>query len=233
MATRTLPEPDLYAVCPNEGPVLSFYQGVFEAVYVLLYPFIRPTAMSSERVRTDDSIDRAAIVATCEPVTWAEVQRLTSFHSLAEIDVALRTQIAGLRDEFANQALATRMRKSVEQAGLVEPSEGRFSDLSYNKVLSFIQELGYEWVWIGDEHCTERKLRWIEDLKDPSSNATQRNCNVFTPDKSLLWTTHWDSHFSFFCSSKDIITRLAAYEELEGFECSADTEVYWSVRGDA
>ncbi len=210
---------------------MPFYQGAFEAVYVLLHPFIRPLATSAEHFRNDDSIDRATILRTCEPVTWAEVQRLTGFNSLAEIDVALRTQIAGLREEFSNRALATRLRKSIEPVGLVEPSEGRFSDLSHNKVLSFIQQLGYEWVWIGDEHCTERKLRWIEDLKDPSSTATQGNCSVFTPNKKVLWTTHWDSHFSFLCGSKDVIAKLAKRPELEGFECSANTEVHWSVCG--
>ncbi len=231
MTTRVLPAPDVYAVCAKGGPVLSFYQGVFESVYVLLHPFIRPIVKSAKDFRNDaNPLDRAALCASCEPVAWAEVQRLTEFSSPAEINVALRTQIGGLRKEFASQSLATRLRTSVEKSGIVEPSEGTFSDLSHDKILTFLQEQGYEWLWVGDEFCTERELHWLEDLKEPTSTATQGHCNVFTPDKQVLWTTHWDSHFSFFCGSKEMIARVANDARFEGFECDATTMVYWSVR---
>ena len=45
------------------------------------------------------------------------------------------------------------------------PSEGFFSDLLHDSILQSIEDLGYEWVWVGDEFCTERKLYWIDDLK--------------------------------------------------------------------
>nr|WP_315480047.1 DUF2711 family protein [uncultured Rhodoferax sp.] len=230
MTKRVLPAPDLYAVCPNGGPVLPFYQGNFEAAYVLLHPFLRPTPTSLENSCNDAPLDRAAIQARYEPVFWSEVQRVTGFRSISEVDIALRTQIGGLREEFANKSLATRLRFGCEQAGIVEPSEGTFSDLSHNSVLSFIQEQGYEWVWVGDEFCTERKLHWIDELKEPTSKTTEGHCSLFTPDKSILWTTHWDSHFSFFCGTKETIEKLASDQRFEGFECLPDTEVYWSLR---
>jgi hypothetical protein len=64
-------------------------------------------------------------------------------------------------------------------------------------VLLSIQGLGYQWVWVGDEFGTERKLYWIDDLKNQECGPTSGRKNVFTPDKRVLWTTHWDSHFSF------------------------------------
>ena len=230
MNERVLPSPDLYAICPNEGAVLSFYEGVFESAYVLLHPFIRPVTIPVELFQAKSYPDRTTLCCCCEPVSWSEVQRLFGFTKLAEIDIALRTQIRGLRAEFANDALATKLRVSAEHEGLVEPNEGGFSDLSHDSVLSFIQKQGYDWVWVGDELCTERKLHWIDDLKNPDSTVTQGHCNVFTPDKKILWTTHWDSHFSFFCSSKETVTRLSLEASLEGFACDATTQVYWSVR---
>lgn len=229
MTKRILPAPDLFAVCPTSGPVLPFYQGSFESAYVLLHPFLRPTFTSVNGLGNDKFLCRAAIREHYEPVSWSEVQHLTGLQSISEVDIALRTQIGGLRETFSNQSLATRLRLGCEQAGIVEPSEGTFSDISHNNILSFIQGLGYEWVWVGDEFCTERKLHWIDELKDPTSTTTEGNCNLFTPDKGILWTTHWDSHFSFFCGAKDTIVKLASDQRFEGFECQPDTEVYWSL----
>ena len=46
---------------------------------------------------------------------------------------------------------------------------------------------------------------------------TRGHCNAFTPDKKLLWTTHWDSHFSFLCSSQDNLSAIENTSKLEGF----------------
>lgn len=230
MNARILPSPDLFAVCPYEGSVLSFYEEAFESVFVLLHPFVRPITISAEALRSEDYPDRVTLCQSCEPVSWSEVQQFSGLASLAEVDIALRTQIGGLRAEFANKSLAVKLGDSLRRQGVIVPSEGVFSDLSHDKVLSFIQRCGYEWVWVGDEFCTERKLYWIDDLKKPDSTATQGHCSVFTPDKSMLWTTHWDSHFSFFCGSKEVVAALSVDERFEGFECNAATQVYWSVR---
>jgi hypothetical protein len=93
-----------------------------------------------------------------------------------------------------------------------------------------MQSLGYDWVWVGDEFGTERKLYWIDDLKNQESGPTVGHCNVFTPDKALLWTTHWDSHCYFLCSSEWSLIAIQEAYRFEGFFCDPTTEVYWGVR---
>ncbi|AMC35109.1 DUF2711 family protein [Janthinobacterium sp. B9-8] len=231
MSIRVLPSSDRYAVCPYEGSVLSFFEGTFEAAYVLLHPFLRPHSISIHQFQSETYPSREQICKSCDAVTWADLQRLSGLKSINEVDIALRTRIGGLKSNFTRLELAKTLKTALETEGIVEPDEGSFSELTHNKVLTFIQSQGYEWVWIGDEFCTERKLHWIEDLKAPDSEATQQqHCNVFTPDKKLLWTTHWDSHFSFFCGSHHTVKALAHDANFEGFECSQSTEVYWSVR---
>jgi Protein of unknown function (DUF2711) len=230
MATRILPEPELFAVCPNAGPVLSFYRGMFEAAYVLLHPFNCPVAMSVDSFLENPSQwDRAGICSTCEPVAWKTVQQRGGFSSLAEIDIALRTQIGAL-NRFENEGLVTKLQLCLKREGIVPPTEGQFSELTHDKVLAFLQEDGHSWVWVGDEFGTERKLHWIDDLKKPASDATEGHKSVFTADKSVLWTTHWDSHFSFVCGSNRLIDRLANDDRFEGFRCDEGTEVYWSLQ---
>jgi hypothetical protein len=138
--------------------------------------------------------------------------------------------IRGLKAAFSNEEYASRIESLAEKHDILPPPEGCFSDLLHDKILGAVQNLGYEWVWVGDEFGTERKLHWIEDLKHNATEVTSGHCNVFTPDKSLLWTTHWDSHFSFLCSSRSNLAAIQELSQFEGFFCTPSTEVYWSVR---
>jgi hypothetical protein len=153
-----------------------------------------------------------------------------AFPPFAAVDVGLRTNIHGLKEEFSNREYAAKIESLVEPSRILSPDEGRFSDVLHVRVLSSIQSLGYEWAWVGDEFGTERKLYWIDDLKNQESGPTVGHRNVFTPDKALLWTTHWDSHFSFLCSSERNLNSIQEAYHFEGFFCDRTTEVYWSVR---
>ena len=230
MAERTLPPPDVFASCPLDGKVLEYYAGTFEAVYILLHPFVRPVSIEKEKFRPGTYPNRTTILRNCAPVSWAEVAERAELPSLAAVDIGLRAMILGLKAELSNREYADKVESLYDSDGILPPPEGLFSDLLHDSVMQSIQLLGYEWVWIGDEFCTERKLYRIDDLKDRDAVPTRDRCNVFTPDKSLLWTTHWDSHFSFLCSSQRNLAAIQDACHFEGFFCSPSTEVYWSVR---
>jgi len=225
MAERILPTPDAFATCPLDGKILEYYDGTFEAVFVLLHPFIQAVSIGVEQFFPATYPSRAALVPNCSPVSWKEVASKAGLRSLAAVDIGLRTMIRGLKVELSNQDYADRIESLIDSHQILPPPEGCFSDLLYDRVLQAIQSLGYQWVWVGDEFGTERKLIWIEDLKGPTAKATSGHCNVFTPDKELLWTTHWDSHFSFLCSSRHNLAAIQEANQFEGFFCTPLTEV--------
>lgn len=229
MTTRVLPPPDIFASCPLDGRVLEFYQGTFEAVYVSLNPFILPITLDKAEFKPGTYPNRAQIIANCQPVSWVEVMRLAELPSLEAVDIALRTRIGGLKQELRNEAYAAALDLLIETHSILPPPEGCFSDLLHDRVLQGVQTLSQNWLWVSDEFCTERKLHWIEDLKNQAQGLTAGRFNVFTPDKGLLWTVHWDSHFAFLCSSRENLLTLEQKSGLEGFFCTDATEVYWSV----
>ena len=230
MTTRVLPTPDIFASCPLDGNVLQFYAGTFEAVFVSLSPFIKTIGIDKSEFKPGTYPNRARVATNCKPVAWSEVALLTELPSISAVDIGIRTLIGGLKKELENQSYASAINALYETHNILPPLEGLFSDLLYDQILRSIQELGYEWLWIGDEFCTERKLRWIDDLKTQDDGLTRGRFNVFTPDKQLLWTIHWDSHFSFLCSSRQNLADIQTLTGLEGFFCEPSTEVYWSVR---
>jgi hypothetical protein len=231
MAERVLPAPDVFATCPLHGKVLEYYAGTFEAAYISLHPFIKTVSIAKEEFKPSTYPDRSTILKNCAPVSWADVAHHAGVPSLEAVDIGLRTLIRGLKEEFSNREYADKIEALFDAEGIVPPPEGCFSDLLHDSILQSIQGLGYEWVWVGDEFGTERKLYWIDDLKGVDAGPTRIGCrrNVFTPDKQLLWTTHWDSHFSFLCSSHRNLISVRDGSHLEGFFCSPSTEVYWSV----
>lgn len=224
---RILPLPDAFATCPTEGNVLQYYEGVFGAAYVLLHPFIKPVSIGKELFKPGTYPTRSTIVKNCTAVSWEEVRARAGLPSIAAVDIGLRSSILGLKAGLSNQEYAGRIEALVGSDNILPPSDGCFSDLLHDRVLAHIQELGHEWIWVGDDFGTERKLYWIEDLKAQEAGPNCDHRNVFTPDHGILWTTHWDSHFSFFCSSK---SNLESLQALEGFYCTSQTEVYWSVK---
>ena len=230
MADRTIPTPDKYATCPYDGNVLDYYAGTFDAVYVSLSPFIRPVSISPSLFNPDTYPDRGTITTSCEPVQWRDVVAKSNLSSLSALDVGLRTRISGLKSEFENQAYADELDKLTESTGILPPPEGCHSDLLHDCVLRLFKELGHEWVWVGDEFCTERKLHWIDDLISENVATITGHSNVFSPDKSILWTVHWDSHFSFLASSFHNLDRIKINTRLEGFFCTPETDVFWSIR---
>jgi hypothetical protein len=229
MPDRVMPPPDRYATCPYGGRILEYYSGAFDAVFVLLSPFLRPARIPLERFAPGTWPDRREICASCTTVSWETIRRSAGLPSIAAVDVALRTRILGLKAEFANVAYAERLEQVLDREGLIAPTEGEHPDLLHNAVLDLFAKLGHTWVWVGDEFCSERKLHWIEDLKNETGKTIEGHCNVFSPDKTLLWTVHWDSHFSFLCGAGRTLEDGHVADRFEGFFCQAPTEVYWSV----
>ena len=149
MPERILPTPDAFATCPTDGNILEYYARTFEAVYVLLHPFMRAVSIDKLEFNPKTYPGRSKIVRDCAPVSWEEVAIKAELPSIAAVDIGLRTIILGLREEFSNQEYAKRILSLVDSDGLIFPPEGGFSDLLHDKVLQAIQDLGNDWVWVG------------------------------------------------------------------------------------
>lgn len=227
---KLLPEPHKYAVCcPAEMPIKTFYKGFFEEVFIFFHPFIKPVTIDIESFFTDAYPRKNEIIRTCDLVTWSEFLELSGLGDFNQLDIGLRTLILGLNKQFANENLAKVIKTTCELNKLVTPVEGCFPELLTNKFLEAIKNEGYEWIWVGDEFCTERKLVYIDDLVNDNNPFGAQHLNLFTHDNNILFTTHWDSHFSMVCSGRKTIDRIVTFCNLEGFYCSDQTEIYWSL----
>lgn len=223
---RHLPEADKFAICAHDGSILDFYRGQFSDVFVLLHPFIQPVSIAFEDFNPDSYPSDDQIATHCEGVSWAEVVQKTPLKSIDQIDVALRSRISGLGPQYTRDDWGEEINGFIEVEKVVEPSEGDFSPLVLPRVLNVLKDLGHEWLWVGDEFATSRKLIWTDDI---DLDRIPGRGNLFSPSHDLLLTTHWDSHCTFLCSNRNQIDEILGRDSFEGFFCSSKTQVYWGV----
>ncbi len=230
MSKSVVSEVVKYMSCPHGSKILDFYRGQFDSVYILLHPFARPLYPTIRRFKyvTTPNIGKKIITSEYEPISWGEVLALTDLHSFSDIDVALRTSIHGIREEFRNKKFSNILRKLTDTTNIVQPHEGDLSPFIVDKLLIAIQSLGHEKAWIGDNYGIEKpKLHSIETIL--SNDFIPLQGSILTEDYRLLVTTHWDSHSSFLCSSKETIDKILQHNSFEGFFCTKYTEVYWGL----
>ncbi|WP_226679957.1 DUF2711 family protein [Sutcliffiella horikoshii] len=226
---RVAPEPHRHTVCADEDvSIKEFYKGVFNEVYIFFHPFIKPVTIDPKLFNSETNIDKFQIINHCEMVTWKEFLALNGLKSYEELDIGLRTRILGLKKEYENKKFTEIINTVSGKENLIPPTEGMLPELLINNLLGAIKKEKYDWIWVGDEFGTERKLEYIDDLINQDTLARH---NLFTHDNSILITTHWDSHFSMICADdRKKLDRIIKWCNLEGFYCDDHTEIYWSVR---
>ena len=227
MNKNELPPAHKYASCPNDGIILDYYENVFEAVYVLLHPFIRPLSIPHDRFTPENYPSKKEIIDGCEGVSWKEIMKLIDVESINKIDIGLRAIIGGISSEYVDVKVKEKLLDLQSNNKIILPDEGSIPDLLENKLYDALEFLGHYWLWVGDEHCTERKLYKTEKLKEEEL-ANWANA-IFTNEKELLIISHWDSHCTFLCSSRENIEKILEVESFEGFYADQDTEVVWGI----
>ncbi|WP_239616319.1 DUF2711 family protein [Cohnella mopanensis] len=229
--TRVLPEPHKYAVCaPADTPIKNFYKGIYDEVFIFYHPFIKPISIGYDLFEPETYPGKNEIIEKCQMVTWNQFLTISEIESYRHLDIGLRTRIMGLKKEYANEVISKKIQDTCEKHQLIAPMEGFFPEFLMNKVLLSIKHEGHDWIWSGDEFCTERKLEYIDDLINDNEALRNQHLNLFTHNNEVLLTTHWDSHFSLLCSDKDTIKKIVKFAGLEGFFCDEKTDIYWSLR---
>lgn len=233
-----MPFPHPYAVCAPDGfPIKAYYKDYYEEVFIFLHPFVQPYSPSLNLAEAQ--LTKFELMEQTRNVRWEEVLKLVGMKDYKELDIALRTLFGGLRDQYADEVASRKVVNLKIEAGIYEADAGYLPIELINPLLETIQSEGHDWIWLGDEFGSERKLQYVYDLWQSDKldkgrfnlfpHGTERY-NLFTHDHELLITTHWDSHFSMICSDKKTIEKFRKNCNLEGFYCDDETEIFWSLQ---
>jgi hypothetical protein len=211
----------MFCSTPNDGKIITAYADQFSQVWVVLSPFLRPQALPLERFKPETYPTRNEILADCEPVTWSEILRNTRFETLSEIDFALRTYYHGLMRPSRN--LVEVLEQAINDLKLIPPDKGDLAPHNERSFFLRLKDLGHQHLLISDEFGEKTSREAIDSLL--ADEILPSHAVISTEDGSILISSHWDSCCSFLCAKEE----LDQFSDLEKFECTERTEVYWGL----
>ncbi|MBS7565767.1 DUF2711 family protein [Mucilaginibacter sp. Bleaf8] len=197
--------------------ILEFYQRYFDTVYIMLHPFYK-----------EDEYGKVT-----QLVTWKEFVSLAGFRDIAQLDIALRNSIRGLKKKWENEEDVETLMRTAHKHNIRMPSEGEFQDALKKDMLIGLQEQRHHYLFIGDEFGFERKVTYIQDLIEGKDQVTLTYGGHevwYTNHSEILYASHWDSHFTMLCSNRKIVESILSKHPFEGFYCNEHTEIYWSLQ---
>lgn len=207
---------------------LEYFKDYFEAVFVCFNPFFK---MSDEYTSSDYPSDLKAIKLG-KTVTWKEVKEGCNFNSFNELAIALETSIGALNRKYEDKELEKILRNYCEENRIFDPSEGFFNALIHNKIKKIFEINGCEKIITQDEFGYEKDeipIMNIGMFNEALEETYYLRKNIYSPDKKILFTIDWDSHYFLFCSSREIIEKALKETKLEGFFSNEKTCHHWEL----
>jgi hypothetical protein len=215
-------------VYPSYGePLVQAYGGRFEAVFVVLHPFVRvpqELAWSVTRQYPDDA-QTAAAGTKCK---WSEIAAEVGLTSCAQMNLALLTSTGAIAGELADPYGRDVLRQFLENRPVWMPREGRFEPLLQPDFLQVFREAGAEkLVFVPEFPNSDPVMRLsIAGLSD--GTIPFPTCGTLVaPDASFLLTVDWDSFFTLFYGQRAFVADAARRMKLEGFFATANTDHAW------
>jgi len=218
---------DRFVYPPYGMPLIEAYEGRFEAVFVILHPFIRvPESLAwtaTRRYPTD-----AEIIAHGSRCAWAEAGRQTGLNSCARLNQALLTATGSLIGDLADVKGKSALQGFLLAEPIWMPAQGRFEPLLQRDLLQVFFSAGWD------------RMMHVPDLPEPDSVASlpildlkeglvafPTGGTLLAPDQSFLLTVDWDSFFTLFYGPRSFIEEMARGLNLEGFFATANTDHAW------
>lgn len=225
--SRKVPPPDKFASFPYDGKILAYFDGVFEAVFVVMQPFCQIEKENQWILNRNIDVAKQEFVRYAKPIFWQEVMQKLNIGEYQDLETGIQSRENRLYEHLQRIDIKYQLLALENECNIFAPETNEIAPYFENDILNVIKKLGYDWVWIGDEFATERKLHYIDDLivDDKEIGAGM----IFTPDYQLLIATVWGVSSLFICSSKQMIERIRQFTDFEGFYCTPQTQVVWNI----
>lgn len=228
MSNRIAPLPDKYASFPYDGNILTYFEGVFDSVFIVMQPFCFVTKEHQWILNREINVNKQDFIRYAKPISWQEIMNKLNINNYQDLETGIQTFNNALFEHLKNKVIEKQIIHLMNEQNIFSPETNEFAPCFENVIFGAIKKLGYEWLWVSDEFCTERKLYFIDDLiKDSETLAA--GAKIFTADYKLLISPAYGLSNLFICSSKAMIEKMREYVDFEGFYCTDKTKVVWNI----
>lgn len=229
MTQRIAPPPDKFASFPYDGQILSYFDGVFEAVFVVMQPFCQVEKENQWILDRELDVLKQDFLHYAKPICWQEIMQKLYIDEYKTLETGTQSYENRLYDHWQRMDIKNQLIALEKECNIFAPETNEFAPYFENDIFNVVKKLGYDWIWVGDEFATERKLYFVDDLIK-SNEVLATGAKLFTPDYQLLISTAYGVSSLFICSSKQMIATICQSADLEGFYCTPQTEVVWNIK---
>jgi len=212
---------------PCDRPLLEAYGGRFEALYVIVHPFVRvPERLAWRATRAYPSEEQ--IYATGEKVRWAEVAAETGLSGASGLNQALLTSINAIYPEFGDFGARNQLQQFLETGNVWMPNEGSFEPLLQPDFLDAFDTAGTgSLIFVPEFPSVDPVLPFLVSRLKERADPFPTRGSLMPEDASFLFTVDWDSFFTLLYGRRKFLRDFAARRKVEGFFANATTEHYW------
>ncbi|MBS1997341.1 MAG: hypothetical protein JSS86_13565 [Cyanobacteria bacterium SZAS LIN-2] len=232
---------------PEGEPFLEWFDGVFNAVYVALHPFVRvagentaPAYLDSTKAEDESNttymerrhaevsrIDRLA-KSSGERVPWSKVQ--------ADCGLSLPNIVHAVFAEISNdpetQDLGRLLKNYCSTNRLFYPCENSFPAILEDRFCDLWECLNPEEIVISDEFITDTRVVPLAALRTAAPwdqiGLVKFPIKKFYPlDHSFLVATPFDTVYTAICGKRDQLESARVEDLFEGFWCNEQTTGLW------
>lgn len=225
---RKAPPPDRFASFPYDGKILAYFAGVFEAVFVVIQPFCKIEKEHQWILNRNIDVSKQEFIRYAKAISWQEVMQKLNIGEYQDLETGIQSRENRLYEHLQRMDIKHQLLTLENECDIFAPETNEIAPYFENDIFNVIKKLGYDWVWVGDEFATERKLHFIDDLI-LSEQANIGVGTIFTPDYQLLIGSIYGVSSVFICSSKQMIEKIRQFYDFEGFYCTPQTEVVWNI----
>jgi len=212
---------------PCDAPLIDAYGGRFEALYVILHPFVRVPDRLAWRA-THKYPSEEQIFAAGEKVRWAEVAAETGLRGAAGLNHALLTSIDAIYPEYGDFAARDRLRQFLEAGNVWMPNEGSFEPLLHSDILKAFETAGKNsLIFVPEFPSVDPVQPFNVNRLNVNADAFPARGSLLSEDASFLFTVDWDSFFTLFYGPLEFVSDFVKRRGIEGFFANATTEHYW------
>ncbi len=228
MSNKTLPKRNI--ICAYDDiAILDFYEKHYDTVYIILHPFFKVKDSTKLDYETEYP-DKNQISNLCELITWKDFLKLSKIENIETLDIALRNSTGGLKKRYSNNTALKKLNKASEQHQIYHPNEGMFEDTIIDSMCQSLISLGLENIIAGNEFGDEKRSINIRDIIENRTKIESSELNLYSENNEILYTVHWDSHYTMLCSNRKNVEKIVSDFNFEGFYCKKKTDIYWSIK---
>jgi hypothetical protein len=216
-----------FAYPPCDEPLIDAYGGRFEALYVILHPFVRVPDRLAWRA-THQYPSEEQIFAAGEKVRWSDVSAETGLRGAAGLNHALLTSINAIYPEFGDFAARDRLRQFLEAGNVWMPNEGSFEPLLHSDFMYAFESAGKSsLIFVPEFPSVDPVQPFNLNRLKVHADAFPARGTVMPEDASFLFTVDWDSFFTLLYGPRKFVSDFVKGRRVEGFFANATTEHYW------